>query len=68
MSTTRILPVFLYRPTQTYYYLAASRWFGARELAGPWTFASMNLPPDFANVPLSSPASAIAFLLCRVSF
>lgn len=52
-------PVFLYRPTQTYYYLAASRWFGARELAGPWTFASMNLPPDFANVPLSSPASAI---------
>lgn len=52
-------PVFVYSATQTYYYLAAGRWFSARNLAGPWTFASLNLPPDFANIPLSSPASAI---------
>jgi hypothetical protein len=52
-------PVFVYSPTQTYYYLAAGRWFSAQNLAGPWTFASLNLPPDFANIPLSSPASAI---------
>jgi hypothetical protein len=52
-------PVFVYSPTQTYYYLAAGRWFSAQNLAGPWTFASLSLPPDFANIPLSSPASAI---------
>jgi len=52
-------PVFLYNPTQTYYYLAAGRWFSAANMAGPWTFATPNLPPDFAKIPLSSPASAV---------
>jgi len=52
-------PLFLYNPTQTYYYLAAGRWFSATNLAGPWTFATPNLPPDFAKIPLSSPASAV---------
>jgi hypothetical protein len=52
-------PLFVYSATQTFYYLAAGRWFSARSLAGPWTFASLSLPPDFANIPLSSPASAI---------
>ncbi|HTU50782.1 MAG TPA: hypothetical protein VMF56_09320 [Acidobacteriaceae bacterium] len=51
--------LFVYSPTQTYYYLTAGRWFSAPTLSGPWTFASMNLPADFANIPLSSPASAI---------
>ena len=52
-------PVFVYSPTQTYYYLAAGRWFSAQSLTGPWTFASLSLPADFAKIPLSSPASAI---------
>jgi hypothetical protein len=52
-------PVFVFGATKTYYYLAAGRWFSARSLAGPWTYASMDLPADFANIPLSSPASAI---------
>ena len=52
-------PVFVYGATQTYYYLAAGRWFSAPDLTGPWTFASLNLPPDFARIPLSNPASAI---------
>ena len=52
-------PVFVYGATQTYYYLAAGRWFSAQSLTGPWTFASLTLPPDFANIPLSNPASAI---------
>ncbi len=52
-------PVFVYSATQTYYYLAAGRWFRAQNLAGPWAFASLDLPHDFANIPLSSPASAI---------
>jgi hypothetical protein len=52
-------PVFLCETTQTYYYLAAGRWFSSQSLTGPWTFASLSLPPDFANIPLSNPASAI---------
>jgi len=52
-------PIFVYSATQTYYYLAAGRWFSAQALTGPWAFASLNLPPDFAKIPLSSPASAI---------
>ncbi len=52
-------PVFVYSATQSYYYLAAGRWFSAPSLTGPWTFASLSLPADFANIPLSSPASAI---------
>jgi uncharacterized membrane protein YgcG len=52
-------PLFVYSKTQTYYYLTAGRWFSAQSLAGPWTFASLNLPADFSNIPLSSPASAI---------
>ena len=52
-------PLFVYSTTQTYYYLAAGRWFSAQNLSGPWTFASLDLPSDFANIPVSSPASAI---------
>jgi uncharacterized membrane protein YgcG len=52
-------PVFVYSATQTYYYLAAGRWFSAQSLTGPWTFASLDLPADFAKIPLSSPASGV---------
>jgi hypothetical protein len=52
-------PIFVYSPTQTYYYLSAGRWFSASDLEGPWKFASPDLPTDFAKIPLSSPASAI---------
>jgi hypothetical protein len=50
---------FLYSPTNDYYYLAAGRWFRTKDLKGKWTFASLDLPKDFANIPPSSPASAI---------
>jgi hypothetical protein len=52
-------PLFVYSPTQTYYYLTAGRWFSASSLQGPWVFASLSLPSDFANIPLTSPASGI---------
>lgn len=53
-------PLFLYVPTQTYYYLAAGRWFSSPSLEGNnWTYASMSLPADFKKIPLSSPASSI---------
>lgn len=51
--------VFVYSPTNTYYYLTSGRWFSAPSLLGPWTFATFNLPADFANIPQSSPVSAI---------
>src|SRR5437773_2811780 len=51
--------VFVFTPTQPFYYLTAGRWFSAMDLQGPWTYATPNLPADFAKIPPSSPASAI---------
>ncbi len=34
-----------------YYYLVAGRWFRAASLEGPWSFASRDLPADFASIP-----------------
>src|SRR6266480_3381560 len=51
--------VFVFTPTQQFYYLTAGRWFSANDLQGPWTYATPDLPADFAKIPLSSPASAI---------
>ncbi len=50
---------FLYTPTNEYYYLAAGRWFRSKDLQGKWAYASMDLPADFAKIPLSSPAGAV---------
>lgn len=50
---------FLYTPTSEYYFLAAGRWFRSKDMQGQWTFASADLPADFAKIPLSSPASGI---------
>jgi hypothetical protein len=50
---------FLYTPTNEYYYLAAGRWFRSKDMQGKWTFASADLPEDFAKIPYSSPASAV---------
>src|SRR5438874_3912748 len=51
--------VFVFTPTQQFYYLTAGRWFSAMDLEGPWTYATPDLPSDFAKIPPSSPASAI---------
>lgn len=51
--------VFVYNPTQQYYYLAAGRWFSSSSLQGPWTYATADLPSDFAQIPSSSPASRV---------
>jgi hypothetical protein len=58
-ATNTDSPFFLYSPTNEYYYLAAGRWFRSKDMQGKWTFASMDLPADFAKIPLSSPASAV---------
>jgi hypothetical protein len=51
--------LFLYTRTNTYYFLAAGRWFRATSLDGPWRFASGELPPDFARIPQDSPAARV---------
>src|SRR2546423_4481822 len=51
--------VFVFKPKQQFYYLTAGRWFSASDLQGPWTYATPDLPADFAKIPPSSPASAI---------
>jgi len=51
--------LFFYFPLNAYYYLTAGRWFSANSLAGPWTFATPNLPADFAQIPPSSPAAQV---------
>jgi hypothetical protein len=52
--------VFVFTPTQQFYYLTAGRWFRTTDLQqGSWTYATQDLPPDFAKIPLSSPASGI---------
>jgi hypothetical protein len=51
--------LFVDQRTNTFYFLAAGRWFRAAGLEGPWRFASADLPPDFARIPLDSPASRV---------
>src|SRR6059058_2714303 len=51
--------VFVFTPRQQFYYLTAGRWFSAMDLQGPWTYATSDLPADFAKIPLNTPASAI---------
>jgi len=51
--------VFVFTPTQQFYYLTAGRWFSAMDLQGPWTYATPDLPADFTKIPATSPASAI---------
>jgi hypothetical protein len=51
--------LFVYSPTNQFYYLTAGRWFTASSLQGPWTFATPNLPPDFAKIPPDSPAGQV---------
>jgi hypothetical protein len=38
--------VFRLGKAGTVYYLVTGRWFSAPEFAGPWTFATTNIPPD----------------------
>src|SRR5258705_2184131 len=51
--------LFVYGPTQQYFYLAAGRWFSSSSLQGPWTYATANLPVDFSQIPVGSPAARV---------
>ncbi|MGB9435985.1 MAG: hypothetical protein WBQ89_27295, partial [Candidatus Acidiferrum sp.] len=51
--------VFLHGGENQYYYLVAGRWFRAKTLDGPWTFATADLPKEFAQIPPNSVASRV---------
>ena len=42
-----------------FYYLVAGRWFSARTLDGPWTFATPTLPGAFRDIPLAHERSRV---------
>ncbi|MGH7056301.1 MAG: hypothetical protein ACREFZ_00250 [Acetobacteraceae bacterium] len=42
-----------------FYLLLSGRWFAASALSGPWTFASNDLPADFALIPPGSPEAGV---------
>src|SRR4029077_4559553 len=56
VATNTGADLFVYTPTQVYYYLAAGRRFKASVVSGPCTYTTPALPPDFANIPGSGPA------------
>jgi len=51
--------LFLDDATKKLYVLFSGRWFRSDALAGPWTFASADLPADFAKIPANSPKAAV---------
>src|SRR5437667_1879513 len=58
-ATNTDADLFVDTSAQQYYYLAAGRWFKAADLRGPWTYATSELPPDFAKIPENSPAARV---------
>ncbi len=51
--------LFRHTGTGRFYYLVSGRWFSATSLEGPWSFATPELPPDFALIPPDSPAGHV---------
>lgn len=51
--------VFLDNSSKMFYYLTSGRWFRSSSLQGPWTYASADLPGDFAKIPDDSPAGRV---------
>ncbi len=51
--------LFLWGDSKEYFYLVSGRWFRANSLDGPWTFATPDLPADFAKIPASSSRAGV---------
>jgi hypothetical protein len=58
-ATNTDADLFIYNPTKDLYYLTAGRWFRAKNLEGPWTYSTTELPPDFASIPENNPAARV---------
>ena len=51
--------VFVQANEQKYYFLVSGRWFRSASLDGPWTYATEDLPSDFAKIPPNGPGSNV---------
>lgn len=52
--------MFRYNKTKDYYVLLSGRWFKTNKLEkGPWSFATTDLPPDFAKIPKNHPRARV---------
>jgi hypothetical protein len=51
--------LFVHSGENQYYYLVTGRWFRARSLDGPWSYATADLPSDFARIPLNTEKSRV---------
>jgi hypothetical protein len=51
--------LFVHAGENQYYYLVSGRWFRAKSLDGPWTYATADLPSDFARIPLNTERSRV---------
>ncbi|MEE9568090.1 MAG: hypothetical protein V3W37_01790 [Candidatus Binatia bacterium] len=51
--------LFLSRSDSHFYYLVSGRWFQASNLEEKWSFATENLPEDFAKIPPEHPRASV---------
>jgi hypothetical protein len=51
--------VYVQTSEQKFYFLVSGRWFRSASLDGPWTYASEDLPADFAKIPPNGPGSSV---------
>ena len=51
--------LFSIRPARIYFVLFSGRWFSAPGLAGPWVYATPNLPATFALIPADGPQADV---------
>src|SRR5580704_9793763 len=51
--------VFVQTNEQKYYFLVSGRWFRSASLEGPCTYATEDLPSDFAKIPPNGPGSNV---------
>ncbi len=59
-ATNTTADVIVDTATNFYYVLISGRWYRAASLGGPWSYVpGSNLPPSFAQIPVSSPAGVV---------
>ncbi len=51
--------VFYNSADRYFYYLTSGRWFRAHSPNGPWEAATLQLPPDFRNIPVTHPRAHV---------
>ena len=51
--------LFFQSEQNDFYLLISGRWFRAKALEGPWSYAGNDLPPDFAMIPSDHPRSHV---------